>query len=321
MIRKIDYCFLALTLSIALGQLAASDALAQSPTTTKLTWKQTDTSVTLLNHDRLVWQHVHDREIGKPFMRIGLLDGSELTRPWPFTKDYPKADHTWHRALWWSFKAIDGVNFWEEHQEGTDPVEVKVEAADDGSACIRMRIEYHAGDQPPVVTEERTIKVDAPDDQGNYLIDWKATFRPANDKDVVFNRNSYGGFAIRLAAELCGDDPAGPPAWEFFDSEDQPNSNGKTARWVAYKGRVPNGQIPSRRLAAVAIFDHPKNPRHPSPWQTRGHYPYMNPSFTCREDFNLEAGKSLTLRYGVLINDGEVDAEKIERWWRAFAER
>ena len=66
------------------------------------TWHQTETSVALLNHGRVVWQHDHDRKVGKPYMRVGLLDGTELTRPWPFPADYPKRDHTWHRALWWS---------------------------------------------------------------------------------------------------------------------------------------------------------------------------------------------------------------------------
>jgi hypothetical protein len=279
------------------------------------TWEQTDTCLALLNHGRVVWQHVHDRKIGKPYMRIGLLDGTELTRPCPFPKDYPKRDHTWHRALWWAWKAINGVNFWEQNQTGTEPVKVTSEQSDDGAARIDLTIAYHQPDQPPVVTEHRVITVGKPDATGSYHIDWQASFTPAGEADVVFNKNSYGGMAIRLAAECCGDEAAGRSAWEFFDSEGHANSNGQRARWVAYGGTTPDGQA-----AAVVMFDHPENPRHPSWWQTRSHYPYLNPSFTCKEHYTLAAGESLTLRYRILVHQGPADKETMQQQWKAFAD-
>ena len=297
-----------------LGQTASQNAAKPRPTEPDFSWRQTETSIALLNHGRIVWQHVHDRKVGKPYMRIGMTDGTELTRPWPIPQGYPKADHTWHRALWWSWKAIDGVNYWEENQEGTEPVAVKVRRKKDGSARINTIIAYHLPQQPPVVIEKRVITVGAPDATGTYLIDWRATFKPAGEKDVVLNRNSYTGLAIRMAAEFCGDAAGGRPAWTFFDSQDQANSNGKRARWVAYRGTAPNGQP-----AAIAIFDHPDNLRHPTWWQTRSQYPYLNPSFACREDYALAAGKSLTLRYGILVHHGPADKEELQQRWISFA--
>jgi hypothetical protein len=302
-------------LAVAFATALVAVSPISSQTQPDLSWRQTETSIALLNHGRIVWQHVHDRKLGKPFMQIGLLDGTELTRPWPFPPDYPRSDHTWHRALWWSFKAIDGVNYWEEHQRGTEPVKVAVETNDDGSATIDMTVAYHLPDAPPVVTERRVISVSAPAASGTYLIHWQATFTPAGENEVVFNRNSYGGLAIRLAAEFCGDADSGRPAWTFLDSEGRDNCNGMTARWVVYRGTAQNGQP-----AAVAIFDHPSNPRHPSPWQMRDYYPYLNPSFTCQEDYTLPADESLTLRYGVLVHSGSVDSKELNRRWTAFAD-
>jgi hypothetical protein len=163
--------------------------------------------------------------------------------------------------------------------------------------------------------ENRVITVIAPDATGTYHIDWQATFTTAGQEDVVFNRNSYGGMAIRLAAECCGDEAAGRPAWTFLDNEGRANSNNQTARWVAYSGTTPDGQA-----AGVAMFDHPDNPRHPSWWQTRSHYPYLNPSFTCKEDYQLAHGASLTLRYRILVYPGSADGETLQRQWTAFAE-
>ncbi|MBL7044294.1 MAG: PmoA family protein [Pirellulaceae bacterium] len=303
-----------LSAKVGLGQPATEDARKPLPATRNFGWRQTETSVALLNHGRMVWEHVHDRKIGKPYMRIGLIDGTELTRPSPFPEGYPKSDHTWHRALWWSWKAINGINFWEQNQPGTDPVEVEITHNDDGSVRIGLTIAYHLPDQPPLVNEERIITVSAPDAKGTYHIDWQATFIPAGDDNVVFNKNSYGGMAIRMAAECCGNADTGTQPWKFLDSEGRANFNNQAARWAAYLGTTPNGQP-----AGVAMFDHPDNPRHPSWWQSRSHYPYLNPSFTCKEDYTLPAGKSLTLRYRILVHQGAADTERLEQEWNAFA--
>lgn len=293
---------------------SASEPKPAAPTPPKLSWQKTDRSVALLNHGKMVWEHVHDKQIGKPYMRLALLDGTELTRPWPFPKDYPKNDHTWHRALWWSWKTIDGVNYWEGNQTGTEPTETAVETHADGSAEIAMSVAYHTPGNAPVVLEKRTIRVSAPDAAGSYFIAWDAAFTAAGKKEVRFGQNSYGGFALRLAAECCGDPKRKIPGWTFCNSDGQANCNDKPARWVSYQGKFPNGEA-----ACIAMFDHRENPRHPSLWQSRANYPYLNPSLTCKEDYVLAPGKTLRLRYGVLVHAGTADAKTIEDRWRTFA--
>jgi len=294
-----------LTLAFALAAAAEEPPRAFS-------WKETDTSLALLNHGRMVWQHVHDRKTGKPFMRLAMLDGTELTRPWPYPKNYARADHVWHKALWWSWKYIDGINFWEGNQEGTDPVKVEVSHQPNGAAHIEADIAYHLPKQPPIVTERRVIDVTTPNSEGSYGIRWQGTFTPAGDKDVVFNHNSYGGFAIRMAAEFCSDKRAGKTDWRFLKSKEPAKS--QTARWMAYAGTAQNG-----KPVAIVIFSHPKNPRFPALWQTRNQYPYLNPSFTCKEDYTLRAGETLTLRYGVLVHCGPADPVAFEQAWQRYA--
>jgi len=296
--------------------LLASQSAYSAPVSDarELTWRTDDTSVALLNRGKMVWQHVHDKKIGKPYMRFGLLDGTELTRPWPVPKGYPKSDHSsWHRALWWSWKTINGVNYWEQNQTGTEPVTCHIETQSDGSAKIALTIAYHTPSNATVVIENRSILVSAPDANGSYFIDWTADFSPAGQEDVRFGQNSYGGFALRMAAECCGDAARGLPAWVFRSSEGETNFNGQRARWAAYQGQLPNG-----RSACVAIFDHPGNPRHPALWQSRTQYPYLNPSLTCKEEYILPSGKTLHLRYGVLIHAGIADTKTLEEQWKKF---
>jgi len=293
-----------------------SVALGDEPR--KLTWKRDDSSVALLNRGKVVWRHEHSRKTGKPTMRIGLLDGTELTRPWPFPADYSKRDHVWHKGLWWSWKGINGINFWEENQRGTDPNAVSVTCNDDGSARIEMTVSYHLPDAAPLAIEGRVVEVSAPDESGSYLIRWRATFTPGGCDKVVFNRNHYGGLAMRFAGEFAGDPDKDPNAWRFIQSTEPAVDGKKPAghRWVAYAGTAQNG-----KPACVAMFDHPDNPRYPTRWALRTRYPYLNPCFIANGDYALNAGQSLTLKYGIWVHAGAADAEAIEKAWKSYAEK
>jgi hypothetical protein len=100
------------------------------------------------------------------------------------------------------------------------------------------------------------------------------------------NKNSYGGMAIRMAAECCGDAAAERPPWTFLDSEGRANCNNQKARWVAYSGTTPSGQS-----AAVAMFHHPDNPM---------------PAFTQATDFSRIGHGHGTIVISVLLNRGVI---------------
>jgi hypothetical protein len=303
-------------LSMVLVTLAALCAWGQSPATAparSLTWQvKEESSISLLCDGKMVWQHVHDRSAGKPYLRLALLDGTELTRPWPIPKDYKPDDHVWHKALWWSWKFIDGVNVWEQNAKGTFATKARIERRDDGSAILAMDVVHGTDAGQPLVNETRTVTISAPDASGAYLVRWQGVFTPAGAKDVLFGKNWYGGFAMRCAGEMRGKD------WQFFDPEGRKDDkiNKQTARWVAMTGKTAAGL-----KASVAIFDHPSNPRHPSPWCVIKYMPYFNPALTGAEDYTLKAGSSLTLRYGVLAAPGMLDAAAVERHWKAFSEK
>ena len=75
----------------------------------KYGWKQADGVLALWNHDQVVWQWNYAAGLAKPYFHpVALTDGTVLTAPSP-------ADHPWHRALWFSWKMLNGVNYWEEN--------------------------------------------------------------------------------------------------------------------------------------------------------------------------------------------------------------
>jgi len=292
----------------------------QVPTAEKTSydWRQTDSSVAVLNRGRVVWQLNFDKKEGKPYLHpVGLTDGTVLTCLRP-------ADHRWHRALWFSWKFINGLNYWEEDPETgqsqgrTELVEVKAEPHDNWSAKIEMALSYHPPGKPGVLTEKRLIAVSAPDESGRYHIDWHSTFT-AGKKDVLLDRTpipgekggkgfgGYAGLSVRMAKDTRG--------WQFTDSEARKDkeAHGKKARWVDFSGEIGEGKV-----VGVTIFDHPENLRHPSPWYVEKGMPYFSPAVLFNKPYTIAAGKSLTLRYRILIHPGRADRDMLKSEWNAF---
>ena len=285
-------------------------------------WRQTDTSLALLNHGQVVWQSNYERQ-GKPcFHPIALTDSTELTWLCP-------PDHPWHRGLWFSWKYINGLNYWEEdHKTGlsqgrTEVVAVKALPARDYSARIEMTLSYHPPDEPAVLTEKRLIVISAPDKNGLYRIDWYSIFT-AGDKDVLLNRTpikgekggvnwgGYAGLSVRLAKTIGN--------WKVIDSQDTKGLqvHGKKARWMDFSGETAAG-----KAAGIAIFDNPDNPRHPSPWfvimNEKVPFGYFSPAILLNEPYTLPAGKKLTLRYHILIHPGRGDRKMLENEWKILS--
>ncbi len=290
-------------------------AIARKP---RYSWRQTDSSLALLNHGRIVWQLNFNKKEGKPYFHpVGLTDGTVLTWLRP-------ADHRWHRALWFSWKYINSLNYWEEDpktglsQGRTEIVFIKAIPQDDYSARIAMGLSYHPPDKPAVLTESRLITVSAPDENGRYRIRWRSTFT-AGAEDVLLDRTpipgekggkSWGGYAglsVRMAKATRG--------WQFVNSEGRKDkeAHGKRARWVDFSGELADG-----KEAGIAIFDYPGNLRHPTPWYVAKGMPYFSPAVLFNKSYTLAAGKSLTLRYRILIHPGRADRDMLEGELKAF---
>ena len=284
-------------------------------------WRQTDVSLALLNGERVVWQLNFDKAEGKPYFHpLGLVDGTELTWLRP-------PDHPWHRGVWFSWKYINGLNYWEEDPETglsegrTELVEVEASRSEDYSARIEMDLTYHPPDETPKLFERRLITVSVPDKRGRYRIDWHSTFS-AGDKDVLLDRTpipgekdseSWGGYAglsLRLA-DVCS-------AWRAISSEGRRGTagHGTKAHWLDFNGDTATGQA-----AGIAVFDHPANVRYPAPWYiSQGEMTFFSPALLFDKPYTLPAGERLTLRYRILVHAGTENKSLFEKEWKSFAE-
>jgi len=296
----------------------AANAKQQSP---DLRWAKTDKSFALKNDGKAIWQFNYGKETSKPFFHpVSLTDGTVLTEDRP-------TDHPWHHALWFTWKYINGVNFWEENREGiskgkTDWSNVKVTTQDDNSAKITMDLTYNIRGQEPILSEKRLMTVSPPDKNGVYYIDWTSKFTACSDIDVKLDRTpipgdpggkawgGYAGLSVRLNGK--GD------KWEVT-TEKQPITfeNG------TYRGKANAMEFSGvfdEKHAGIAILDHPENLNSPTPWYSIAGKPmkYFGPAVICHKPHTIAAGKTLELKYRVIVHPKKWNSKNLKSQIKKF---
>lgn len=294
--------------------IARGDAPPNAP---DFAWQRTETSLALENHGKTVWRLIHDPTLPKTcFHPLASIDGEVLT-------GFQPPDHPWHRGLWWSWKFINGVNYWEENRNTgasdglTRLVRAKVEPADDFSARATLVIHYHPPQQEPLLIETRRLAISPPDADGTYTIDWQSEFT-AGEAPVKLDRTlpqhlggaahgGYAGLSLRMAKGLDGF------AFRTRDGETTAaQSHGKPASWVGLAGP----------RAGIAILDHPTNPRHQPPWYLHSS-PQMlfhSPSPLFDEPLELAPGASITFTFRVIVHSQPLAPAAIDARWQSFSQ-
>jgi len=315
--------------SVALGaeetNSATNRAAAGPPTAghgAGLAWRKKAGVIALHGGEKTIWQFNYQAGQDRLFFHPVALTGGPI-----LTSDRPK-DHPWHRALWFSWKFINGVNYWEPAQSGTldgrtEWSNVQSDLRPDFSARLSMEITYRPADGAPVLKEHRVVAVAAPAQDGSYSMDWQMIFT-ALDKAVVFDRTplpgepegkpwgGYAGLSVRFAENL---------------SEFQATSAEGLIKFQADTHRVRSlamdcaGSFEGRQ-AGVAILDHPQNTPSPTPWYViRGpEMRYFSPAVIQEGPRRLEAGASFTLRYRVMVHPDLWSAEKLKAARAGYAD-
>ena len=215
----------------------------------------TPTGVRLLRDGQLLWNFEIDTPEGRPFFHpLNLPSGKPLT-------DVRPKDHVWHLGWWFSWKFINGVNYWEPadakragvEPEGRTRVTKKSISRDGLDCVVKLNLDYGPrAAKEPVLTEERTIEIDPPDPNGGYTINIRHLFTAR--QDVTLDRTpphgstakgkwggGYAGATLRLAPSAAaafgvrgfagGDTPAAVTGTEtkFLDLADPATGEARQA--------------------------------------------------------------------------------------------
>jgi hypothetical protein len=271
-------------------------------------WQRDATSIAWLDGAQVVWRFSFDPRAGKPFFHpLSVPGGPVLTQAQP-------DDHPWHYGLWFSWKFINGANYWEESRETGRPEGTtawKVAALDtqrDGSATIRLDITYTHPSGRVDLFESRTLQISAPTSDGGYSIDWHSHFK-AGPEGAMLDRTpmpgepdgkvngGYAGLGLRLAPEPLGIafvSSAGPVD-SFVDNRARPAA-------AAVAVNLVDG---GREAGGIAIFSDPANSGVDAPWYLVN-APQNQMRFACAavlapKPIRLEAGAEKQLNYRIVL--------------------
>jgi hypothetical protein len=308
-----------------LALFAATLASAAHGQPTGLQWQKRTDTVALLKGGKPVWQFNYATTLSKPYFHpVALPGGSDLT--WLSPKDHPH-----HFALFFSWKYLNQVNYWEEPagmpEGATRWTNAGVDARPDFSARIALDLQYRPRTgTADVLTEKRLIAVSPPAKDGAYNLDWDLEFT-AGGEDVVLDRTppdtspdgnprgGYAGLSVRLARELTNPmvtatAPIGALAKERY---------GFAADAAEFSGMIDGA------VAGIAFLDHPSNLRHPTRWygivDSSVPFWYLNASLLQLENYILPAGRKFRLRYRVVVHPGRWDSARLEREHQVFSEQ
>lgn len=279
--------------------------------------------------------------------------GTVVTRNYPLVKIAgERTDHPHHISSWFNYGNINGVDFWNNPSDDIkggqhDPskmgkvVHKTFSKIKNGktAASVTLQSDWIMPDNSKVLQQDEVITFrSAP----NLRIIDRVITLTAQDKKVVFGDSKEGALGIRVARSL--EEPSTRPEI-FTDANGVPtkvptmdntgvdgkyinaeglkgekDAWGKRSKWMTLSGNVKGEDV------SLAIFDHPKNPTYPTYWHARGYGLFAANPFGAKEftngkttlNYTLEPGKTLTLRFRILISSGKLSQEQTEAVYQQF---
>ncbi len=287
--------------------------LSESNDETTYTWISNDTTYGLARNNEIVWQFNFNTRYGKPFFHPIYLNRNRITCLSP-------DDHPWHLGQWFSWKFINGVNYWEYmgdsfRSEGiTDITKIDIKKHPDFSADISLEIEYHPHNEGVVLNEKRSIHISPPVDD-RISMDYTLILESAGDS-VVLDRTpilgepegkSWGGYAglsLRFNQDFMEAD------WITMQGENV-DVNGTSGDWLymGFKG------LHGTRIGSATFISHTSG-REGEAWylidQPQQAFYYYSPAYLYLKPHTLHQGEQLQLNYRILHLTGDVKKEMLE---------
>lgn len=244
----------------------------------------------------------------RPLNHAGVISN---TAPW---------DHRWHHGLWWSWKFINDVLYWEDHEGyggnriGLGRSHVTSHAIDvdgAGGVVISETLEWRPdGETAPVLTEERTMRIHTDVAAASaWAIDWHFSWtatQPSRFTTTPYPENwwgGYGGLNFRAARSLA----AGERIEASGDRIGKEAVHAEPASWLAYSGNVDGAGTDDPdhpAFGGLVILSHDANPTPRPPAYTfsaADEFGFIAAAPLMHDDLTLDAGQSLDMRFRTVI--------------------
>lgn len=273
----------------------------------RLVTNKETSAVSMQVGEKTCWVYVPQSKEGKPYFHPLTIPGTDDS-----LTSFRPSDHPWHLGFWFSWKFINGHNFWEPDVHGgtTYVLAQEVWPCEDKIFCTEVTLAYRFK-ETELVREKRRVRV-ITETNGNYTIEWDSTFTAQNteaifsctpskkNKDGNWITGGYAGLVWRFA-----DSPAFSYTYRNAAGLCDIKTCGEPSEWMEI---VATSQA-SGAKAKITFRDHPENPRYPTPWfarhsttdhQGRGYY-IVGPSMIFHDPFTLARGVSARFRTTITI--------------------
>ena len=286
----------------------------------KYSWVENDSVYTLFRNNEILWQFNFNTKFGKPFFHPIYVNKNRITCLSP-------DDHIWHLGQWFSWKFINGKNYWEYigksyNSEGvTDIKEVKLLKNSDYSAEISLWIEYHPADEVTILKEHRTIRISPPQDDGSIRMDYELNFEAIAD-EVDLNRTpilgepdgqswgGYSGLSIRFNQDFMNP--------EFVSSfGENKDVNGKAGDWL-YMGFQG---LDGKRIGSAIMISNDTR-RRGETWYSvidpAQPFYYFSPAYLYLAPKLLRQGEKIKLKYRILHFEGKASYDNLSNEFNKY---
>lgn len=241
-------------------------------------------------------------------------DGLPMTRRFPIESvgEHERDDHPHHRSVWFTHGKVNGTDFWlEKEGVGGQIIHEKFEKVSDGeNAQIVSVNRWEKPDGTVVCRDRRTVTFGQ--DEGRQYFDFDITVM-AGDEPVTFGDTKEGAFGIRVPGTMKVDAKKGGTIVNDKGAKNK-DAWGKKSAWVDYYGPVKDETV------GITIMNHPSSYGYPTHWHVRTYglfaaNPFGIHDFVGKDvesgDHTIEPGKSMNLRYRVLLHEGTTDEADI----------
>jgi type 1 glutamine amidotransferase len=304
--------------------LALSEKITDSDK--NLYWEQSDTTISLNNDSGIIWQYNFNNRFGKSYFHPLNAKNSPLTCVSP-------PDHSWHHGLWFSWKFINEVNYWEyldnfkTEETGyksagiTRLNNIGISRNEDFSADIKMTILYHTPGNESVMEESRNLYTSKPFSDGSYFIDYSNTFKPLSD-ELILDRTpiegepggqswgGYSGLSVRFNQDYTSTKIIAPDETNSYKNND----------WVYMGFNTLTGDT-----AGLCIMQNKEFTTSGMSWYVINDpltpFYYYSPAVLYNEKIVLRKGETLKLKYRVWIFPDRIEKKEIQTKYDEYSEK
>ncbi|MHC4430767.1 MAG: DUF6807 domain-containing protein [Planctomycetota bacterium] len=209
-----------------------------------------------------------------------------------------------HHSLFFGCDRVNGGNYWQDVNKRGQIVSrgPKIVEASGKRVVFTDKCSWRQPGVEPIISDTRRIVITAPD-KDVRLIDFEISLEPLVDIEIL--KTNHALFSARVVPELSV--KSGGTLINAEGKTTEKGTFGANSPWCDYSGTregVTEG---------VAIFQNPHNRWFPCRWFTRD-YGFFSPTpMYWLENGRLELpkGKTLTLRYRVVVHAGDAERAQI----------